>query len=167
MRVSLLLSLAALVLSCAATTQPIAQWLASINPTLKQYAAGMSEYGYENSDTLGTAEELDECFDELGIKKPHRRLIRKQFDADRETCDTEAKSTTSSPKPDSSGFESKVKIPNEKRSKSIQLLTYLYLSPSTLGTKPSSTSLKLMKCQPGPHGSHNRPTIRTSSLMRL
>jgi hypothetical protein len=60
--------------------EPIGEWLVSVNPALRIYGESLSEYGYENVGLLMKAEDEDlaECFESLGIKKPHRRIILKQ-----------------------------------------------------------------------------------------
>jgi hypothetical protein len=79
--VFLALALRALAISSAG--EPIDEWLVSVNPALRIYGESLSEYGYENVGLLIAAEDADlvECFESLGIKKPHRRLILKQREA--------------------------------------------------------------------------------------
>jgi hypothetical protein len=62
---------------------PIASWLGAINPALTKYAESFDEYGYSGQSILlaAAAEDLHEAFSELKIKKPHRRLILKAFEA--------------------------------------------------------------------------------------
>ena len=57
-------------------------WLSSLlYHTTGRYAKLLSEYGFENVGLLSRAEEHDlaECFDRLGVKKPHRRLIQRNL----------------------------------------------------------------------------------------
>jgi hypothetical protein len=57
---------------------PIAEWLSSVNPALAEhYAKDMAEYGYDTAGILFAADTADlvEGFEELNIKKPHRRLL--------------------------------------------------------------------------------------------
>jgi len=62
-----------------AVDQPVsvADWLEAANRNLRQYAAAFTAYGYEDSSVLAHAEksELEEAFEEMGVKKPHRKLI--------------------------------------------------------------------------------------------
>ena len=58
---------------------PIASWLTSVHPALAVYAEAMAGYGFENTGMLGDADEedLEDCFAELGVKKPHQTKIRR------------------------------------------------------------------------------------------
>ena len=53
----------------------------SINPALGPYAMPLAEYGYDNLGVLQEAneQELDEAMAEIGVKKPHRKLVKKAF----------------------------------------------------------------------------------------
>jgi hypothetical protein len=65
---------------------PIANWLLLINPALKQYADSFQEYGYDNSGLVLVAEdsELCEAFKTLKWKAPHRRMLLKRVQEERE-----------------------------------------------------------------------------------
>eukprot|EP00935_MAST-01C_sp_MAST-1C-sp1_P001818 g1818.t1 len=56
---------------------PIRTWLTSVNPNLGEYAEAFASYGYNDTELLRDAEEDDlvEAFDELGVKKPHRKRV--------------------------------------------------------------------------------------------
>jgi GTPase SAR1 family protein len=61
---------------------PIHEWLSSVNVNLAKYADSFTGYGYDDTDLLKDAEEgeLEEAFDELGVKaKPHRKRIMLAF----------------------------------------------------------------------------------------
>jgi hypothetical protein len=72
--------------SASAISVPIAEWLSSINPSLRQYAEPLEARGYSSSDTFMKAGDRDlaEVFEDLGMKKPHRRLLLNG----RSVCDT-------------------------------------------------------------------------------
>jgi hypothetical protein len=65
--------------SAALDDDSIHTWLKSINPILLKYADALAEYGYGNTGVLVEAEkaDLEEAFEEIKIKKPHRRLLHK------------------------------------------------------------------------------------------
>ena len=53
------------------------EWLRECD--LEQYAEAFKEYGYEDTEVLeeATEEDIEEAVEELGVKKPHRRLLIK------------------------------------------------------------------------------------------
>jgi hypothetical protein len=55
----------------------IRDWLVNCDSSLEVYAAAFAEYGYESSSLLAVASQADlqEAFDEIKVKKPHRRLV--------------------------------------------------------------------------------------------
>jgi hypothetical protein len=59
----------------------VGEWLQSINPSLLVYKQPFEEYGYENTGMLEEEDEegLNEAFDELQVKKPHRKILLKHF----------------------------------------------------------------------------------------
>jgi hypothetical protein len=59
----------------------ILEWLGSVNPALEKYAKALAECGFEDVSLLVEAEEsdLEEAFDEAGVKKFHIKLILKAF----------------------------------------------------------------------------------------
>jgi hypothetical protein len=65
------------------TDLPIRDWLVGTNPILGSYAVAFSNYGYETTSILGAAELTDllEAFEDIKVKKPHRRLVITAFDA--------------------------------------------------------------------------------------
>ena len=62
---------------------PIREWLVGANPILGSYAAAFAGYGYETTSILAAAELTDllEAFEDIKVKKPHRRLVLTAFDA--------------------------------------------------------------------------------------
>jgi hypothetical protein len=58
---------------------PVGDWLEAANRNLRQYAGAFAAYGYEDSSILAYADkkELQEAFEEMGVKKPHRKLVLK------------------------------------------------------------------------------------------
>jgi hypothetical protein len=50
-----------------------------LHPALAVYAEAMADYGFEDTDMLGDADEedLSGCVTELGVKKPHQTKIRR------------------------------------------------------------------------------------------
>jgi hypothetical protein len=60
----------------------VGEWLRTVNKDLVRYASEFDEYGFGNVGILLQAEEQDliECFDELKVKKPHRRLLLKAWE---------------------------------------------------------------------------------------
>lgn len=64
--------------------QPIGDWLANINPTLRKYASTLSDYGFTDSALLlaQEASDIESDLKELKVKKPHRRLIINACNAD-------------------------------------------------------------------------------------
>jgi hypothetical protein len=65
---------------------PVADWLTAINPLLGQYAQGLAGGGFATARLLHAAASLDEstlleqAFDSIKVKKPHRRLIRNRLE---------------------------------------------------------------------------------------
>jgi serine/threonine protein kinase len=59
----------------------ILEWLSSVNPTLEKYAEALADCGFENVGMLMEAEEsdLEEAFNEAGVKKFHSKVILKAF----------------------------------------------------------------------------------------
>jgi hypothetical protein len=54
-----------------------------IHSILGSYAAAFAEYGYETTSILAAAELTDllEAFEDIKVKKPHRRLVLTAFEA--------------------------------------------------------------------------------------
>jgi hypothetical protein len=76
--------------------QKVDEWLQSINPVLAQYADALEEYGYSNADMLlqqDTAD-LEDDFNAMKIKKPHRRLLMKACSADDAPAASQKSSST-------------------------------------------------------------------------
>jgi hypothetical protein len=59
----------------------VEEWLRAVNKDLVSYAPEFQDYGFGNVAILLQAEEedLNEAFEELMVKKPHRRLILKAW----------------------------------------------------------------------------------------
>jgi hypothetical protein len=59
----------------------VGEWLQSINPSLLVCKQPFEEYGYENTGVLEEEDEegFNEAFDELQVKKPHRKILLKHF----------------------------------------------------------------------------------------
>ena len=59
----------------------LGDWLGSINTSLTAYKQQFEEYGYENMGMLleETDSDLILAFEELNVKKPHRRLLMKHL----------------------------------------------------------------------------------------
>jgi hypothetical protein len=62
----------------AAPAAPVREWLLSVNGNLASlYSEPFAEYGFEDTDLLMSAKEdqLEEAFEVLAVKKPHRHRI--------------------------------------------------------------------------------------------
>jgi hypothetical protein len=68
----------------------IREWLASLtsNGEFTDYAAAFEDYGYGNTVCLSDAleEDLVEAFEDMGVKKPHRRTLLREIAAMRLGC---------------------------------------------------------------------------------
>jgi hypothetical protein len=60
---------------------PIKLWLQAVHPSLVTYARELVAYGYEDTEMLIEADEEDltDAFDEVNMKKPHRRKFLAAF----------------------------------------------------------------------------------------
>jgi hypothetical protein len=61
-----------------ANSSPVHEWLQSVNVNLASlYSKPFAEYGYEDTDLLVSAEgeQIEEAFEALAVKKPHRHRI--------------------------------------------------------------------------------------------
>jgi hypothetical protein len=62
--------------------QPVAEWLALIDPALRKYAHAFSDYGYKNVNVLLNSvyeHQLIELLELLGMEQSHRELILAAF----------------------------------------------------------------------------------------
>jgi ankyrin repeat protein len=60
-----------------ASNMPISEWLVSVSRHLACYAAAFKEHGYDDTALLveATEEDMEEAFEELHMKKGHRRVL--------------------------------------------------------------------------------------------
>jgi hypothetical protein len=56
----------------------VLDWLTSVHSAVVVYAQGLRDYGYEDTALLceATAEEIQDAFEDVGMKKPHQKMVR-------------------------------------------------------------------------------------------